>query len=97
MERMPVRKRGFSSAGVGVIERVDATSSRSALRVAFLLLPSFQDMINERKGVGYSGRRTGETNGSKLSETSFAVVEKIEKKRSQVIYAERGVATSGIP
>jgi hypothetical protein len=45
MERMPVRKWGLSSPGVGVIERVDAASSRSAVRVAFLLLPSFQDMI----------------------------------------------------
>lgn len=45
MERMPVRKWGLSSPGVGVIERVDAASSRSAERVAFLLFPSFQDMI----------------------------------------------------
>src|SRR6266404_1735327 len=51
MERMPVRKLGLSSPspevspGVGVIERVDAASSRSGVRVAFLLFPSLQDMV----------------------------------------------------
>jgi len=49
MERMPVRKWGFSSPGVGVIERTDAASSRSAVRVAFLLFPSFQDMKKEEE------------------------------------------------
>jgi len=55
MERMPVRKRGFSSLGVGVIERVEAASSRSAVSVAFLLFPSLQDMINERDVWGIQG------------------------------------------
>lgn len=45
---MPVRKWGLSSPGVGVIERVDAASSRSAVRVAFLLFPIFQDITKGR-------------------------------------------------
>ena len=67
MERMPVRKRGLSSPGVGVIERVDAASSRSAVRVAFLLLPSFQDMITGEKMCGVL-RADERVNGSKISE-----------------------------
>ena len=42
MVSMPVRDNGLSS-GVGVMDLVEAASS--AARFAFLLFPSFQDMV----------------------------------------------------
>jgi len=93
MERMPVRKRGLSSPGVGVIERVDAASSRSAVRVAFLLFPSFQDMIKERK-CGVLRVAEERINGSKISERDqLHRRQKIEQKVSGKLRLQQRAAT----